>query len=129
MTCDLPLVGVRVLDLTRLLPGPLAALELQRLGAEVLKIEGPPGQQDGARELWRSDAERAAGEPALMFRRLNEGKSLRTLDLRDDADRAVLLDEVASADVLIEGFRPGAMERLGLGWPVLSARNPRLVLC
>jgi alpha-methylacyl-CoA racemase len=129
MTCDLPLVGVRVLDLTRLLPGPLAALELQRLGAEVLKIEGPPGQQDGARELWRSDAERAAGEPALMFRRLNEGKSLRTLDLRDAADRAVLLDEVARADVLIEGFRPGAMERLGLGWPMLSSRNPRLVMC
>ena len=125
----LPLDGVKVVDLTRLLPGPLAALELQRLGAEVLKIEGPPGQQDGARELWRSDAERAAGEPALMFRRLNEGKSLRTLDLRNEADRTALLDEVARADVLLEGFRPGAMERLGLGWPVLSARNPRLVMC
>jgi alpha-methylacyl-CoA racemase len=126
---SLPLDGVKVVDLTRLLPGPLTALELQRLGADVLKIEGPPGQQDGARELWRSDAERAAGEPSLMFRRLNEGKSLRTLDLRNQADRAVLLDEVARADVLIEGFRPGAMERLGLGWPVLSARNPRLVMC
>ncbi|WP_168559087.1 CaiB/BaiF CoA-transferase family protein [Rhizobacter sp. SG703] len=124
-----PLLGVQVVDMSRLLPGPLAALELQRLGASVLKIEGPPGQQDGARELWRTDAERAAGEPALMFRRLNEGKALRTLDLRDDADRAALLDEVTGADVLIEGFRPGAMDRLGLGWPVLSARNPRLVMC
>jgi len=125
----LPLLGVQVVDMSRLLPGPLAALELQRLGATVLKIEGPPGQQDGARELWRTDAERAAGEPALMFRRLNEGKSLRTLDLRDGADRDALLDEVTGADVLIEGFRPGAMDRLGLGWPVLSARNPRLVMC
>jgi len=125
----LPLAGVQVLDLTRLLPGPLAALELQRLGATVLKIEGPPGQQDGARELWRTDAEREAGEPALMFRRLNEGKALRTLDLRVDADRAALLDEVARADVLVEGFRPGAMGRLGLGWDMLSALNPRLVMC
>lgn len=125
----LPLDGIRILDLTRLLPGPLATLELQRLGADVLKIEGPAGQQDGSRELWRTETERHAGEPSLMFRRLNEGKALRTLDLRADADRAALLDEVSRADVLVEGFRPGAMARLGLGWDTLSALNPHLVMC
>lgn len=125
---DAPLAGVRVLDLTRLLPGPFACWHLRGLGADVLKIEDP-GPGDSARALWQTPAERAAGEPGLFFRRLNEGKRLHRIDLAQPAGREELLALVREADVLVEGFRPGVMARLGLGWPVLQAANPRLVMC
>ena len=127
----LPLAGIRVIDLTRLLPGPLATRHLVDLGAEVLKIEGPgaQGQDDGTRTMGQTEAERRAGEPALTFRELNRGKRLMRLDLRDPAGIAALRDEVRSADVLVEGFRPGVMDKLGLGWTDLQAINPRLVMC
>ena len=130
-TETLPLAGIRVLDLTKLLPGPLATLRLRELGAEVVKIEGPSeqGQDDGARHMLRTPAEMASGEPGLMFRRLNAGKQLLRLDLRSDAGRGALLAMVRDANVLVEGFRPGVMVRLGLGWDVLRAANPRLVMC
>lgn len=126
-----PLAGIRVLDLTRLLPGPLATLRLRELGAEVVKIEGPSeqGQDDGARHMLRTSDEIASGEPGLMFRRLNAGKQLLRLDLRSDAGRAALLEMARDADVLVEGFRPGVMARLGLGWDALHAANPKLVMC
>jgi alpha-methylacyl-CoA racemase len=125
------LAGVRVLDLTRLLPGPLATLQLHELGADVLKIEGPAaeGQDDGARRIGQTAAERAAGTPSVLFRQLNAGKRLATLDLRAPAGRDALLALVRDADVLVEGFRPGVMARLKLGWDVLHAANPRLVVC
>ncbi len=128
---DLPLAGVRVVDLTRLLPGPLATRRLHELGAEVHKIEGPTeqGQDDGARHLWQSDEERARGEPGPMFGHLNGGKTLHRLDLRTPEGVAALQALLAEADVLVEGFRPGVMQRLGLGWEVLQARHPRLVMC
>lgn len=127
----LPLAGIRVIDLTRLLPGPLATLRLAQWGAEVIKIEGPAeqGQDDPTRHMGRTRADIAAGEPSLSFRMLNDGKQLRTLDLRDAAGRDALLEAVLDADVLIEGFRPGVMDRLGLGWSVLHEVNPRLVMC
>ncbi len=127
----LPLTGVRVIDLTRLLPGPLATLRLAQWGAEVIKIEGPAeqGQDDPTRHMGRTRGDIAAGEPSLAFRMLNDGKQLRTLDLRDAAGREALLEAVLDADVLIEGFRPGVMDRLGLGWNVLHDANPRLVMC
>ncbi len=126
-----PLAGIRVVDLTRLLPGPLATQHLHALGAEVLKVEGPAelGQDDGARHLWRTEAEQARGEPGLMFRHLNAGKSLHRLDLRTPDGVAGLHALLQGTDVLVEGFRPGVMDRLGLGWSVLHARYPRLVMC
>ena len=128
---DAPLAGIRVIDLTRLLPGPLATRHLAELGAVVLKIEGPEdqGQDDGARHLGRTAAEQQAGEPALAFRELNRGKELRRLDLRTSDGVAALRELVRASDVLVEGFRPGVMARLGLGWDALQALNPRLVMC
>lgn len=123
MTHSAPLAGIRVLDLTRLLPGPVATLRLAEMGADVLKIEDPEGG-DYARALGP-----ARNEVSQLFVAVNRGKRLLRLDLKDPAGRAALLDLVATADVLVESFRPGVMERLGLGWPVLKERNPRLVMC
>ena len=122
-----PLAGLRVLDLSRLLPGPLAARHLADWGADVLKIDAP-GDGDGARAMLRTPSEAAAAADSGFFRRLNRGKTERRLDLRDAAGRDALLRLVDDADALIEGFRPGVMARLGLGWDLLHARNPRLVL-
>jgi crotonobetainyl-CoA:carnitine CoA-transferase CaiB-like acyl-CoA transferase len=131
MTLPLPLDGLRVLDLTRLLPGPLATRHLAELGAEVVKIEGPAeqGQDDGTRTMGQTPDERRSGEPALTFRELNRGKQLLRLDLRHPEGVAALIDMARTADVLVEGFRPGVMAKLGLGWDVLHAANPRLVVC
>jgi alpha-methylacyl-CoA racemase len=131
LTEPLPLQGIRVVDLTRLLPGPLATRHLLELGAEVIKIEGPAeqGQDDGSRLFWRTREERSANAPSLMFRQLNDGKQLHSLDLRSEAGRAALHALLQTADVLVEGFRPGVMDRLGLGWSELHARYPRLVMC
>jgi crotonobetainyl-CoA:carnitine CoA-transferase CaiB-like acyl-CoA transferase len=128
---DLPLSGIRVLDLTRLLPGPLATRHLLELGAEVIKIEGPSdqGQDDGSRYMGQTPGDRQAGVPSLTFRELNRGKQPLRLDLRTADGARALLDMIPSADVLIEGFRPGVMTRLGLGWESLHAVNPRLVMC
>ena len=106
-----PLAGIRVIDLTRLLPGPLATLHLAELGAQVIKIEGPTeqGQDDGARHMGRTPDDLAAGRPSLMFRMLNEGKQWQRLDLRETAGRDALIAMACEADVLIEGFRPGVM--------------------
>ncbi|MFZ9493613.1 MAG: CaiB/BaiF CoA transferase family protein [Burkholderiaceae bacterium] len=122
-----PLAGVTVLDLTQLLPGPLATRHLMEWGAQIIKIE-PPGAGDGTRLMYLREEDRAAGRPSGFFRDLNEGKQLIRLDLRSDEGRQALLAQVRSADVLIEGFRPGVMDRLGLGWSVLHALNPRLVM-
>ena len=107
--------GVRVLDLTRLLPGPHATQLLAQLGAEVIKIEDPDGG-DYARSL----------SPAL-FEQVNRGKSSITLDLRAASDVDAFKRLVAEADVVIESFRPGVMERLGCGYDTLAAINPKLV--
>ncbi|WP_337878146.1 CaiB/BaiF CoA-transferase family protein [Caldimonas sp.] len=124
---DLPLAGVRVIDLTRLLPGPFATLHLRRLGADVLKIEAP-GTGDEARWMLRSVQDVAQGRPSLFFRWLHEGKRLHRIDLTQPEGRFELLDLVRQADVLVEGFRPGVMDKLGVGWSVLRDVNPRLVM-
>lgn len=125
-----PLAGIEILDLTRLLPGPLATRHLVELGAEVIKIEGPAdaAQDDGSRTMWQTAEERASGAPGLFFRELNDGKRLLRIDLRTEQGRAELLEMARHADALIEGFRPGVMEKLGLGWKSLQAANPRLVM-
>ncbi len=123
-----PLQGLRVLDLTRLLPGPVAALRLAELGADVLKIEAP-GAGDPTRTMMQSSSDRVAGRPGAFYRMVNRGKRETRLDLKSEAGRHVLRALAAEADVLIESFRPGVMERLGLGYATLSAANPRLVYC
>lgn len=128
---DGPLAGLKVVDLTKLLPGPLATLHLAELGAEVTKVEGPArdGQDDGMRLMLSTADDRAAGRPSFAFRALNAGKRLVELDLRSAAGRDALLALARDADLLIEGFRPGVMDKLGLGWNVLHAANPKLVVC
>ena len=126
-----PLAGIRVIDLTRLLPGPLATRHLLELGADVVKVEGPSdqGQDDPTRHMGRTRDDIAAGQPSLAFRMLNDGKRQLRLDLRDAAGRAALHTLLADADLLVEGFRPGVMQRLGLGWSELHAAYPKLVVC
>ncbi|MFM0474476.1 CaiB/BaiF CoA-transferase family protein [Paraburkholderia strydomiana] len=123
-----PLRGLRVLDLTRLLPGPVAALRLAELGAEVLKIEAP-GAGDPTRTMMQSSSDRVAGRPGAFYRLVNRGKRETRLDLKSEAGRNVLRALAAEADVLIESFRPGVMDRLGVGYATLRAANPRLVYC
>ncbi|MDR6448028.1 crotonobetainyl-CoA:carnitine CoA-transferase CaiB-like acyl-CoA transferase [Paraburkholderia terricola] len=122
------LQGLRVLDLTRLLPGPVAALRLAELGADVLKIEAP-GAGDPTRAMMQSSSDRVAGRPGAFYRLVNRGKRETRLDLKSEAGRNVLRALAAEADVLIESFRPGVMERLGVGYETLRAANPRLVYC
>ncbi|KAA3653350.1 MAG: CoA transferase [Proteobacteria bacterium] len=116
-----PLAGLTVLDLTRLLPGPLATMHLGDLGAEVIKIEDP-GVGDYARSMGAMH-----GDTSYFFQLVNRNKKSLVLDLKDAADKAVLLGLVDTADILVEGFRPGVMAKLGLDYATLSARNPRLV--
>jgi alpha-methylacyl-CoA racemase len=115
--------GVRVLDLSSYLPGPFASLLLADFGAEALKVEPPQG--DGMLQLGPCDAN---GAP-LFHAALNAGKTISRLDLKTDEDRSALLSLADQADVLIEGFRPGVMQRMGLGPETMRAAHPRLIYC
>jgi alpha-methylacyl-CoA racemase len=117
-----PLSGLLVLDFTTLLPGPLASLMLAEAGAEVIKIE-KPGGEDARHFPPAFDGESAT------FAMLNRGKKSLTLDLKDDAARAKLVPLIKRADILVEQFRPGVMERLGLGYDDVRVLNPRLIYC
>src|SRR5207248_2981638 len=117
-----PLSGLLVLDFTTLLPGPLATLMLAEAGAEVIKIERPGGEDT------RANRPRFDGISAV-FAMLNRGKSGLELDLKREADREKLEPLLRRADVLVEQFRPGVMERLGLGYDAVRKINPRLVYC
>ncbi len=119
----LPLAGLRVLDLSRLLPGPYATLVLADLGAEVVKLEDPCGG-DYLRHL-APLGEAASG----AFLALNRNKRSLALDLKASGGAAVLRRLVRSFDVLVESFRPGVLDRLGAGQAALRAENPRLVVC
>src|SRR3712207_2363194 len=113
----LPLADVRVLDLGSYISGPCASVLLAEMGADVVKVEPPAG--DPFRK-WES------GGLNATFVAFNRGKRSVVLDLKTDADRARLLDLVQTADVLVENFRPGVMERLGIGWEVPSENRPEL---
>ena len=117
-----PLRATLVVDLTRVLAGPYCTMVLADLGARVVKVE-PPGRGDDAREIGPFVGGRSA-----YFVSLNRGKESIALDLKDDADRDVFERLLARADVLVENYRPGVMQRLGYGWEALHGRFPRLVL-
>jgi crotonobetainyl-CoA:carnitine CoA-transferase CaiB-like acyl-CoA transferase len=123
----LPLQGVRVLDLTNVLAGPFCGYQLARMGAEVIKVENPKGG-DLARSLG-ADAAMSGRGMGLSFVAVNAGKQSIAIDFKDPAGKAMFLDLVETADVVLENFRPNVMKRLGLDYEVLSARNPRLVYC
>lgn len=115
--------GVRVLDLSSYLPGPFASLLLADFGADVLKVEPPQG--DGMMQLGPRDAD---GTP-LFHAALNAGKTLCRLDLKSADGKRALLSLATEADVLIEGFRPHAMQRLGLDHATIRQTCPRLIYC
>src|SRR6188474_1388415 len=118
-----PLAGIRVLDFSTLLPGPLATLLLAEAGAEVIKIERP-GRGDEMRSY-----EPKFGADSVNFALLNRGKKSLTINLKDARMREQLMPLIKEADVVVEQFRPGVMDRLGLGYDALSAINPRIIYC
>ena len=120
MTVSGPLAGVLVLDLTRVLAGPFATMILADLGARVVKVE-PPGGDDS-----RGFGPFANGKSAY-FASLNRGKESIALDLKSASDRAIFERLIARADVLVENYRSGTMEKLGYGFESLHARHPRLI--
>ncbi len=119
---SLPLAGLRVLDLTRLLPGPLATMHLADLGADVIKIE-----DTGAGDYARTAGAVHGG--VSYFQLVNRNKRSICLDLKQPAAVAIFLRLAATADVIVEGFRPGVVGKLGIDYPSVSALNPRIVYC
>ncbi len=119
---DLPLSEIKVLDLSRLLPGPYASLVLADLGARVDKVEEPGG--DGMRSM-----PPLLGEESAMFLGLNRNKRSLVLNLKSPAGADAFRRLVGHYDVLIESFRPGVMDRLGLSYPTLRSTNPRIIYC
>lgn len=122
-----PLSGVRVLDLTNVLAGPFCCYQLALMGAEVIKVERP-GTGDLARQLGADPARNAKGM-GISFLAQNAGKHSVTLNMKAPKGKALLKRLVATADVLVENFRPGVMDRLGLGYEVLKTENPNLIYC
>ncbi len=126
--------NTRVLDLSRLLPGPYCSRILADFGAEVIKVERPGGSDwlrhmpplTGGDSASTNKEERQSG---ALFQALNRGKKSLTLDLKSEQGRVIFLRLVETADALLEGFRPGVMEQLGLGYETLAQVNPRLVYC
>jgi crotonobetainyl-CoA:carnitine CoA-transferase CaiB-like acyl-CoA transferase len=116
------LTGIKVIDLSQFLPGPMLSLMMADQGAEVWKIE--PFAGDPARH----QAPDEAGQ-SVWFRNLNRGKKSIALDLKSKAGKARLWDLIGEADVFLEGFRPGVMERLGFDYASIAARYPRIIYC
>jgi alpha-methylacyl-CoA racemase len=123
MGSERPLAGIRVLDLSRLLPGPFLTMVLSDLGADVVKVEDPR-LGDYLRGL-----PPAQGAFGGRFLAVNRDKRSLTLDLKSAPQREAFLRMCERADVVVESFRPGVMDKLGVGWSALSAKNPKLILC
>ena len=122
-----PFEGIRIIDITHVLAGPFAAYQLAVLGADVIKVEHP----DDPDQSRSSGTDRALNRGQMGTSFLTQGSNKRaiTLDLKAERGREILKRLVAGADVLVENFRPGAFEALGLGYAALSAINPRLIYC
>ncbi len=122
---DEPLLsGLVVVDMSQFLSGPYCSLRLSDLGARVIKIERPDGG-DLSRRLYLSDTE--IGGDSTIFHAINRGKESLAIDLKDERDLAALRKLIARADVVIQNFRPGVAQRLGVDWEAMRAINPRLV--
>lgn len=119
-----PLAGLLVIDMCQFLSGPYASLRLQDLGARVIKIERPDGG-DLSRRLYLSDTE--IGGDSTIFHAINRSKESLALDLKNPTDIAALKTLIGAADVLMQNFRPGVIERLGLGYAAAKAINPGIV--
>lgn len=117
------LAGVKVLDLSQYIPGPMATLFLADMGADILKIEPPHG--DEMQLLGPRDSQ----DRPIFYRAMNAGKTVRRMNLKEESQRADFLKLVAQADVVVEGFRPGVIDRLGIGYDVLKRANPAIILC
>jgi CoA:oxalate CoA-transferase len=124
VTTGRPLEGLLVLDMAQFLSGPSAALRLGDLGARVIKIERP-GSGDICRTLYLTDTD--LGGDSTLFHAINRNKESFAADLKDEADRAAVTALLARADVVIQNFRPGVIERLGFGYEEVRALNPRIV--
>lgn len=122
-----PLQGVRVLDLTNVLAGPFACHQLAHMGADVIKVEARNGG-DLARQLG-ADVDLNRANMGVSFLAQNPGKRSLTLNLKSEAGKEVFKRLVRTADVVVENFRPGVMDRLGVGFDVLRQENPKLVYC
>jgi len=127
VTDDAPLAGVRVLDLTRLLPGPMCTLHLADLGADVVKVEDT-GEGDYARTLSATPAARASSMTA-WYRAINRNKRSIAIDLKMPSGHAAFMALARTADVIVEGFRPGVVRKLRVDYESVCADNPRIVYC
>ena len=116
-----PLSGITVVDLSRILAGPYCTMLMAELGARVIKVE-PPGKGDDAREYGPFLKGRST-----YFASINRGKQSIALDLKAEADKRIFEKLLGKADVLVENFRPGTMEKLGYGWETLRPRYPKLI--
>src|SRR5882724_8920128 len=116
-----PLSGITVVDLSRILAGPYCTLLMAELGARIIKVE-PPEKGDDARHYGPFLAGKSS-----YFMSVNRGKESIALDLKDAADKRIFAKLLERADVLVENFRPGTMEKLGYGWDSLHAAYPRLI--
>ena len=121
MSVSGPFNGVTVIDLTRVLAGPFSTMILSDLGARVIKVE-TPGQGDDAREYGPFVNGKSA-----YFVSVNRGKESIALNLKDEGDRAIFEKLLAAADIIVENYRPGTMEKLGYGWEDLHQKFPRLI--
>jgi formyl-CoA transferase len=119
----LPLAGIRVLDVTQVMAGPFCSMLLADLGADVIKVE-PPGTGDQTRSAMGF---KMKGPDSMGFLNMNRNKRSVALNLKSDAGRDLLLDMAATADVVVENYRPGVMARLGLGYEAMRVRNPGLI--
>ncbi|HVE23704.1 MAG TPA: CoA transferase [Acidocella sp.] len=119
-----PLTGLTVVDMSHVMAGPMCGMLLADMGADVIKLEKYPGGDDTR----RSTPPSIAGEPAA-FMVMNRNKRGIVLDLKAEAGREALLRLVGNADIVIENYRKGALDKLGLGYETLQARNPRLIFC
>lgn len=124
MTSNLPLEGTRILDLTRLLPGPYATQLLGDMGATVVKVEQP-----GTGDYMRDMEPRLADGESHVFSILNRNKESVSLDLKDERGQEAFLTLAEEADAVVEGFRPGVVDRLGIDYETVRARNESIVYC
>ncbi len=121
----MPLSGIRVVDLTRILAGPYATMILGDLGADIVKIENPDGGDDS--RAWGPPWVPQAGGASAYFTAVNRNKRSVALDLKSEAGRDIVWRLIDAADVVVSNFRPGVIERLGFSWEAVHARAPRVV--